>query len=283
MSLCNKLQRIHLVYGYIRAIEKSLTQKIIPEPVIVLCLLYHKYTKFDMDRVMNTAPRFKIVLIGDHRVGKTSLARYMANVADEGCGGHHSSPSCSLPVEVNTIKLYTTHGPIILECWETKGSLNIRGPRDKDYIGAKGGIILFDVTHRISYKSTPIWYRDVTRICGDIPIVLCGNKVDCVDRKVKPKHITYYRKKKNIGQYCDMSVKARYNVYLPFLWLIQRITGNIDIKLMDIAERPKNMVLTKQEIETTHEQWMKEGMNHAAIPEYDDFVVDDGDKINGNT
>jgi GTP-binding nuclear protein Ran len=36
---------------------------------------------------------------------------------------------------------------------------------------------MFDVTARISYKNVPKWYESLTRICGNIPIVLVGNKV----------------------------------------------------------------------------------------------------------
>lgn len=38
-------------------------------------------------------------------------------------------------------------------------------------------IIMFDVTSRITYKNVPNWHRDLTRVCENIPIVLCGNKV----------------------------------------------------------------------------------------------------------
>jgi GTP-binding nuclear protein Ran len=36
---------------------------------------------------------------------------------------------------------------------------------------------MFDVTARITYKNVPKWYKDLTRICENIPIVLVGNKV----------------------------------------------------------------------------------------------------------
>ena len=44
---------------------------------------------------------------------------------------------------------------------------------------------MFDVTSRITYKNVPNWYRDLVRVCENIPIVLCGNKVEIKDRKVK--------------------------------------------------------------------------------------------------
>ncbi|KAJ3302116.1 hypothetical protein HDV03_005407 [Kappamyces sp. JEL0829] len=37
---------------------------------------------------------------------------------------------------------------------------------------------MFDVTSRITYKNVPNWHRDLVRVCENIPIVLCGNKVD---------------------------------------------------------------------------------------------------------
>lgn len=56
-------------------------------------------------------------------------------------------------------------------------------------------IIMFDVTSRVSYKNVPNWHRDLVRVCENIPIVLCGNKVDIKDRKVKAKSIIFHRKK----------------------------------------------------------------------------------------
>ena len=49
-------------------------------------------------------------------------------------------------------------------------------------------------------------HRDLTRVCENIPIVLCGNKVEVKDRKVKAKQITFHRKK-NL-QYYEISAKV---------------------------------------------------------------------------
>jgi len=56
---------------------------------------------------------------------------------------------------------------------------------------------------------------DLIRVCENIPIVLCGNKVDVKERKVKAKAITFHRKK-NL-QYYDISAKSNYNFEKPFL------------------------------------------------------------------
>jgi GTP-binding nuclear protein Ran len=65
---------------------------------------------------------------------------------------------------------------------------------------------------------------DLVRVCENIPIVLCGNKVDVKERKVKAKTITFHRKK-NL-QYYDISAKSNYNFEKPFLWLARKLGGN---------------------------------------------------------
>merc|ERR1712196_360187 len=97
------------------------------------------------------------------------------------------------------------------------------GLRDGYYIGGHCGIIMFDVCSRITYQNVPKWYKDLVRVCDNIPICLVGNKVDVKDRKVKAKQITFHRKKSL--QYYDISAKSNYNFERPFLWLAQQLVG----------------------------------------------------------
>ena len=108
--------------------------------------------------------------------------------------------------------------------WDTAGQEKFGGLRDGYYINGMCGIIMFDVTSRITYKNVPNWHRDLVRVCENIPIVLCGNKVDVKERKVKAKTITFHRKK-NL-QYYDISAKSNYNFEKPFLWLARKLVGN---------------------------------------------------------
>ncbi len=101
----------------------------------------------------------------------------------------------TLGVEVHPLDFYTNRGLIRFNVWDTAGQEKFGGLRDGYYIQGQCGIIMFDVTSRVTYKNVPNWHRDLARVCNDIPIVLCGNKTDVKDRKVKAKAITFHRKK----------------------------------------------------------------------------------------
>ena len=80
-------------------------------------------------------------------------------------------------------------------------------------------IIMFDVTSRVTYKNVPNWHRDLVRVCENIPIVLCGNKVDIKDRKVKAKSIVFHRKK-NLQVRLHLLCSCRIKTVLTVNWLM---------------------------------------------------------------
>ena len=84
----------------------------------------------------------------------------------------------TLGVEVHPLSFSTNFGTIVFNVWDTAGQEKFGGLRDGYYIQGQCGIIMFDVTSRITYKNVPNWHRDLERVCENIPIVLCGNKVD---------------------------------------------------------------------------------------------------------
>ena len=95
-------------------------------------------------------------------------------------------------------------------------------------------IIMFDVSSRITYKNVPEWYKDIVRVCENIPIVLVGNKVDVKDRQVKARQIQCHRKR-NL-QYYDLSARSNFNYEKPFLWLARRLCDNTKLEFVgDVA------------------------------------------------
>eukprot|EP00039_Didymoeca_costata_P009331 m.123381 g.123381 ORF g.123381 m.123381 type:complete len:159 (-) comp14444_c0_seq8:122-598(-) len=116
--------------------------------------------------------------------------------------------------------------------WDTAGQEKFGGLRDGYYIEAKCAIIFFDVTARITYKRVPNWHRGLSRTCHNIPMVLCGNKVDVKDRKVKARSIVFHRRK-NI-QYFDISAKSNYNFEKPFVHLARKLSGEPSLHLVEM-------------------------------------------------
>jgi len=82
---------------------------------------------------------------------------------------------------------------------------------------------MFDVTSMITYQNVPKWFKDIVKTCGNIPICLCGNKVDDEDRKLFENDIKFHEKK-GIN-YFDVSAKDNFNTEMPFVALLRTLTG----------------------------------------------------------
>jgi len=169
-------------------------------------------------------PTFKLVLVGDGGTGKTTFVKRHLT------GEFEKKYIATLGVEVHPLGFHTNFGEIKFDVWDTAGQEKFGGLRDGYYINGQCGIIMFDVTGRITYKNVPNWHRDLVRVCENVPIVLCGNKVDIKERKVKAKSITFHRKK-NL-QYYDISAKSNYNFEKPFLWLARKLAGNAALEFV---------------------------------------------------
>jgi len=170
-------------------------------------------------------PTFKLILVGDGGVGKTTFVKRHLT------GEFEKKYVATLGVEVHPLTFHTNRGPICFNVWDTAGQEKFGGLRDGYYIQGQAAIIMFDVTSRITYKNVPNWHRDLVRVCESIPIVLTGNKVDIKDRKVKAKQITFHRKK-NL-QYYDISAKSNYNFEKPFLWLARKLVGDPNLSFVE--------------------------------------------------
>ncbi|KAH0469698.1 hypothetical protein IEQ34_001256 [Dendrobium chrysotoxum] len=129
----------------------------------------------------------------------------------------------TIVVEVHPLDFHTNYGKIRFYCWDTAWQEKFGGLRDGYYIHEQCAIIMFDVTACLTYKNILSWHRDLCRVCENIPIVLCGNKVDVKNRQVKAKMVTFHRKK-NL-QYYEISAKSNYNFENPFLYLVGKLAG----------------------------------------------------------
>jgi GTP-binding nuclear protein Ran len=171
------------------------------------------------------SPEFKCIIVGDGGTGKTTFVKRHLT------GEFEKKYISTIGVDVSPISFETNHGKMMFNCWDTAGQEKFGGLRDGYYVGGHCAIIMFDVTSRISYKNVPLWYKDIVRVCGNIPIVMIGNKIDVKDRKIQTKHITFHRKKNIV--YYEMSSKSKFNFEKPFLYLARKLTSDDNLEIVD--------------------------------------------------
>ncbi|MHA1267665.1 MAG: Rab family GTPase [Candidatus Helarchaeota archaeon] len=122
---------------------------------------------------------FKIVVIGDGAVGKTSL---IARFAEKSFQAEYK-PTLGTNIVIKELKLDNNQIKLLL--WDIAGQSKWRDVRHLYYKGAQGCILVFDVSRPGTFESIPAWYNDLIKFSGDIPRILLANKVDLVDiRKI---------------------------------------------------------------------------------------------------
>jgi GTP-binding nuclear protein Ran len=175
-------------------------------------------------------------------------------------------------VEVHPLDFTTNCGKIRFYCWDTAGQEKFGGLRDGYYIHGQCAIIMFDVTSRLTYKNVPTWHRDLCRVCENIPVVLCGNKVDVKNRQIKPKQVTFHRKK-NL-QYHEISAKSNYNYEKPFLYLARKLTGDEKLIFVEqVALAPPEVPINLAE-QQNNEHELQLAATMAPLPDDEDEVLE---------
>ena len=121
---------------------------------------------------------FKIVLIGDSGVGKTNiLSRYISNEFS-------LTTQATVGVEFGSKIIKRGEKLIKLQIWDTAGQERYKSITSAYYKGAKGALIVYDITNRFTFESVDKWVQDLNSY-GDknLTLLLVGNKSDLEDKR----------------------------------------------------------------------------------------------------
>ncbi|XP_029523515.1 EF-hand calcium-binding domain-containing protein 4B-like [Oncorhynchus nerka] len=116
---------------------------------------------------------FKIVLVGNSSVGKTSLLRRFC----DDCFYPGTSATVGIDYSVKTIRV--DNSQVALQMWDTAGQERYRSITKQFFRKADGVVVIYDITAEQSFTAVRQWLTSVQEGAGeDIPIMLLGNKMD---------------------------------------------------------------------------------------------------------
>jgi Ras-related protein Rab-21 len=117
--------------------------------------------------------RFKVVLLGEGRVGKTSiLLRFTKGEYDDRQVSTLQASYLDKKVQLGAT---TAH----LSVWDTAGQERFHALSPIYYRDAHGALLVYDITDAESFARVKKWVKELRKIVGgDIAIAIAGNKCD---------------------------------------------------------------------------------------------------------
>ena len=198
---------------------------------------------------------FKIILIGDSGVGKTNiLSRYTNNYFSD-------SSKSTVAVELGC-KIEEVNGTKVkIQVWDTAGQERYKSITKTYYKGAKGALIVYDISRKESFLNVDKWIGDLKEFGEeDVCVILVGNKCDLEDfRQVSTDEVSKKAEQYSVG-FCETSALSAKNIDTAFQMLIKKVSekmpnmndkyGNkssvvntgvsLDTKIISEDQRPMN-------------------------------------------
>ena len=162
---------------------------------------------------------FKVLLIGEAAVGKTSLTLKFVH-------GKFKSDYL-LTVGMEPYSKYVTMGndTVTLSIWDIAGQQRFDVFRTMFFRGAKAALLVFDLTRPATLEKLQDWYEDLIKNAGkDVIPILVGNKNDLEDLRMVPrKSAEAFAKKIKALTYIETSAKTGLNVDESFNLITKKL------------------------------------------------------------
>ena len=169
--------------------------------------------------VEDEPPLYKVLLLGDSTVGKTCfLLRY----TDDTFLDLHMA-TIGLDYRLKTMIL-DNQRIVKVQLWDTAGHDKFRAITRNYYKGARGIILIYDVTNIKSFENIKKWINEIKEEISDkVRIVLVGNKIDNkAERKISKEQGEQLAKEYNTP-FFEASAKNGTGVNETVFYLVQKI------------------------------------------------------------
>lgn len=165
---------------------------------------------------------FKLLLIGDSGVGKSSL---LLRFADDTYTESYIS-TIGVDFKIRTVDI---EGKTVkLQIWDTAGQERFRTITSSYYRGAHGIIVVYDVTDDDSFNNVKQWLNEIDRYASEnVNKLLVGNKSDLIQKKkVDFETATAFANEMSIP-FLETSAKTATNVEQAFVTMAQEIKQRV--------------------------------------------------------
>ncbi|XP_022667417.1 ras-related protein Rab-21-like [Varroa destructor] len=196
---------------------------------------------------MTSAFNFKVVLLGEGCVGKTSMIlRY---VQDRFNDQHFSTVQASYLTKTVAIGMKV----VTLNIWDTAGQEIFHALGPIYYRDSNGALLVYDLTDEDSFRKVKNWVMELNRMLGDeVVLVLVGNKSDLEGSRAVPL-AEAERYAKSVGAaHFQTSAKLNRGINEMFLYLCSKMLEK-NAKLQDRRTSQANARNRRLQVESEEE------------------------------
>ncbi|CAB1326898.1 unnamed protein product [Coregonus sp. 'balchen'] len=197
--------------------------------------------------------KLQIIIIGSRGVGKTSLMeRFTDDTFCEAC-----KSTVGVDFKIKTVELRGKK--IRLQIWDTAGQERFNSITSAYYRGAKGIVLVYDITKQETFDDLPKWMKMIDKytplissvttvhtsyllisllsVIGqyaseEAELLLVGNKLDCeTDRIITKQTAERFTSRISGMRFCEASAKDNFNVEECFLKLVDDILAKMPLEI----------------------------------------------------
>lgn len=167
---------------------------------------------------------FKVVIVGDACVGKTSLANHFVHNSEL-----DTDRSSTIGVDFYSKRINYANRHIKLMIWDTAGQERFRSITKSFYRDSVGALLCFSLLNRKTFENLEVHLKEIySHSMADTKVVLIGTFSDYQhERTVSKEEAIKFANKYGIN-YIEASSKTGENVHTAFLTLVDDIIGNIN-------------------------------------------------------
>lgn len=185
--------------------------------------------------------QIKLMLLGDQAVGKSSLMiRYTEDVFNLNIMG-------TAGIDLKKKNVMINNDNIKIMIYDTAGHDRFRQITKTQYKGAKGIILVYDLTDKKTFDSVSYWMDHIKENAeSDVEVLIVGNKIDMTDlRAVNSEDCQNLSKKYNVP-IMETSAKTGENVEKAFFTIVSNIYNKEKSKSVQTTEINTDLKVKKK-------------------------------------